>query len=147
MALQIYDSEQNPITTLQHGYVDGSSGGVYEFLVYIRNNDLTKYYTGVQLKYLIDSTPDWYDAATSRITVRMYSPASSAGSGTQPTATDWASIAPVDTVTVGTGSIGSSTAGNNLYYPVWIRVFVPGKTEAQTLRHGLRVLATESIVS
>jgi hypothetical protein len=146
MALKIYDSNQDPIATLQHGYVDGVSGGVYEFQVFVRNEDVTKYYTGVQLKYLVDGEPDWYDPATSRTTVRMSSPAVAVGTGTQPTTTDWAGISPTDTITVSTGNIGNDEAPSLLYYPVWIRVFVPGKTEAQTLRHGLRVVATEHVL-
>lgn len=143
MALKIYDKDQHPITTLQHGYVDGSSGGVFEFKVYVRNDDPDKYYTGVQLKYLVDGVADWYNPDTSRITVRMSSPSIDHGFVTQPTTSDWVNIAPSDTVTVGEGFIGIPLARNTLYWPVWIRVFVPGQTDAQTLRHGLKVIATE----
>jgi hypothetical protein len=144
MALAIYDENQTLINSSLHGYVDGVSGGVYEFQVFVRNADVTKYYTGVQLKYLVDGAPDWFDPATSRINVRMHTPISSGQTGTRPSAFDWKAIIPSDTVAL--PNIGNSSGASSAYYPVWIRVFVPGGTAARNFTHGLRIVATEAVV-
>lgn len=144
MALAIYDENQAVLSTNLHAYVDGVSGGVYEFKVFVRNDQILNWYTNVTLEYQVNGASGWFDPATSRVNVKMFTPSSSSQSGTRPTSRDWAAITPSDSLSL--PDIGSNVAGNTSYIPVWIRVFVPGRTDAQTLNHGLRLTATELVI-
>lgn len=144
MALAIYDEDRVVLSTALHAYVDGVSGGVYEFKVFVRNDQIANWYTNVTLEYQVGGVSGWFDPATSRVNVKMFTPTSSSQTGTRPTNLDWASIASSDTLAL--PDTGSPVAGDTSYRPVWIRVFVPGRTEAQTLDHGLRLTASELVI-
>jgi len=143
MALAIYDEDEVLLSSTLHAKVDGASGGVYEFQVKIINDNINRYYTGVQLDYLQDGLADWYDPATDRINVRMFTPILADQTGTRPTHLDWAGIAPADTLAL--NDIGEIGAGTLTAVPVWIRLFVPGGTDASLLSHGLKLTAEEQV--
>lgn len=123
MALSFYDSTMaifgaNPLRTLH----DGNLGGAHEELVYIRNDDLTRYYTSVTVAYAsgvytLDGTVDGWSIKF------IYGER-------QPTETEW-DIAIAGAALV-IPDIGSTSAGDtSTYHPVWVRVYCPGGEAAQ----------------
>lgn len=139
MGIRIYDADQvlySSMAGTQYGPArtnyDGRLGGAQEFLIFVRNNDASKYYTDVQLS-IVETTPDdsvgpYGDTGWS---IKLLY-------GTrQPTEAEWDS-APNDPLLV-LPDIGESGSANTAtYFPVWVRIYAPGGIAAQ-LRSGQEI--------
>lgn len=124
--IEFYDEnmekfESNPLRFTH----DGHLGGTKDILIYLKNNDLTLYYTGVVLN------------ATSTIYNDIVSEWGETGFGIKflygsrrPTETEWDQVKSGESISL--PDIGSTEAADTAnYYPIWIRTIVPGKTSAQ----------------
>jgi hypothetical protein len=127
MDLFFYDDSQvlfgaSSLRTL----VNGHTGGAYEKKFYIRNTDVTRWYTNVVISIVTDLYDALGESGTSGISIKfLYGEA-------RPTEAEW------DIVLSGTSltlpDIGSNAlADTSTYHPVWIRVYVPGNTPADII--------------
>jgi len=124
--LQILNSELQPFNNAPlRTFHNGHTGDSYEELLYIRNQNPAKYYTGVRI------APTWkdqYDAegefGTTGWGVKlMYGKR-------RPTEQEWDLVDPGSTISL--PDIGTSEAADTFVnHPVWVRVFCPGNEPAQ----------------
>lgn len=123
--LAVYDENYdvlsgNPLRTIHNG----KTGGAYEKVLFIRNDDDTNYYTNVTVTYTNSLMEDFGAAGSSGWSVKFLP------GRRQPTEEEW------DTVSAGQSivlpDIGSILASDTYtYYPFWVRVYCPGDTAAQ----------------
>lgn len=125
--LKFYDNTQeeflsNPLRTVH----DGHLGGNYDILIYIRNNDITKYYIDITLSPVSSTNPDdilgeWGETGFG---IKLLSGES------RPTETEWDMVRSGESITL--DNLGSSTSADvATFLPVWVRVICPGSTSAQ----------------
>lgn len=103
---------------------DGRTGGFKETKLYVRNDDATKYYTGLELSLT--------DATDRNITVNTadgFVWKLSAGD-TKPTFNDWLNTAPGNSISL--NDIGSSgSPDTSTYLPFWVFIQVPEGLDIQ----------------
>ncbi len=125
MGIAIYDDEQNALTEIDRfrPFVNGYTGRSFDQLIYLRNDDVSKYFTNVTVS-IIAST---YDAngefGESGIGFKFIY------GERRPTEAEWDIVetgAPISLPNIGEeGSADTST-----YYPIWVRTIVSGGTNA-----------------
>lgn len=124
MGLAFYDSTKtlyaaNPL----RGVINGHVGGPHEELFYLRNGDVTKWFSNV----VVSVTTSLYDGlgefGTSGISFKfMYGER-------RPTEAEWSEVNSGDSLQI--PNIGSTDlADTNTYHPIWVRIYVPGNTAA-----------------
>lgn len=117
---------------------DGVSGGVLVKQFYLRNDDVTKYYTNVTLSAYVASGQDITDG-TDGFTWKMISGSS------QPLEQEWGLVVAANTLSM--SQIGSSGNGDNYtYYPFWLRIEVPSNLFVQAFENvKIRISYTENL--
>jgi len=129
----------NPITTTH----DGKEGDVKSVTLYLRNDDITKYYSNIEItpKDLVDANP-YGDVGYNETGwgVKLNK------GGSEPTDAEWDALLWGEAITM--DDIGASGAGDSTtYYPVWYRITCPPNTPAQNKTDVvLRVEFTENTV-
>ena len=116
---------------------DGVSGGTRIIQMYIRNDDITKYYTGIELTPITESGQDIINGSDG------FSWKLIEGSS-QPTEENWLIVS--DGNTISFSNIGSSGNGDDsTYLPFWVRVTIPRNVSIQSFENvKLRITATEN---
>jgi hypothetical protein len=143
MALRFFDAEQNafdglPILTTEanrqgpaRSFSDGRLGGAHEQLTYLRNEDVTTYYTDLVLSFeqsLYNDSGAFGDTGWS--VKYLYGER-------RPTEAEWDEIKSGEPLMI--PDVGSTIAADtSTYHPIWIRIYCPGNTAAQ-LRDNQRV--------
>ena len=125
MGLAFYDDGQtlfagNPLRTFH----DGHLGSSQDKLIYLRNNDVAKYYTNITVHHTINTYED-------------LGPCGTTGWGTKfmygqrrPTEAEWDEVRSGDPISI--PDIGSTSIADTFtYHPIWIRVTCPGNESAQ----------------
>jgi len=103
---------------------DGRSGGIKEIRLYVHNIDPSYYYTDVTLTVVDNGINNIVNSEEDGYSWKL-----SAGDS-QPTAADWANIAPANTISLDDlGSVGNPDSST--YLPFWIRVQVPPGLDVQ----------------
>jgi hypothetical protein len=116
MSIAFYDDALAPATTFRTSF-DGNLGGSAEFQFYLRNDDITRYYTSVTVT-LTDA------ALSSGWTAKLLS------GSRRPTEREWDNVAV--NATLALSDLGTTGAGDtSTYLPVWARIYCPGGTPAQ----------------
>lgn len=116
MSLAFYDDAFVALTLLRTDH-DGHLGGISETLVYLRNDDNTRYYTSISAS-LVDAS------LTSGWTCKL------AYGTRQPTEREWDDIDVNQSLSL--PDLGDTAAGDSgTYLPVWVRVYCPGGESAQ----------------
>jgi hypothetical protein len=147
MALQLYatadssssfslDSEfSNPVIYS----FDGVGGGTIVKQYYLRNDDSTKYYTGITIAPYVSSGTDITDG-TNGFSWKMISGVS------KPLEQQWTLVDDGNSLSM--EDIGSSGSGDDVtYYPFWLRITVPPNTSIQSFENAkLRIEANQYIV-
>ena len=140
--LKFYDSESTLVAGPLHGYVDGVSGGVYDLVLWVRNDDTGFVYTDVYVQYLEDGSTtcmtELNTVAGLGIVVKM-------AKSTKPTEIMWAALPPASSIQLeDIGIIGeTNTPDTASYQPVYVRIYCPAGTPTQIMRdHSLRIIAT-----
>lgn len=145
MALGIYyaPNEDSQYTSLNPFAVtfDGRVGGSQDWLVYIRNNDDTRYYTGISLNATVSSGSDLTNNSVDGYIWKLME------KDIEPNDMEWNDIDPSNTISF-SSNLGSSTAADTYtYLPVWIRVTVPDNQLIQSFNNVvLRISAQENLV-
>lgn len=122
--LSLYDSEFDLFTSSLKTVHNGKVGGADEKLVYIKNDDATKYYTDITISYDHELSDGYGINGTTGWSVKL-----SRGSR-QPTEQEWANITSGQSITV--EDIGTESEGNDSEYRgFWIRIYCPGNSPAQ----------------
>lgn len=141
MGIQFYDSSYNlfntdPLRTVHNG----KSGGAQETLIYIRNDDISKWYSDLVLSYENSINDDYGLNSSTGWSVKFLK-------GTrQPTEGEWSQIESNESILI--DDIGNNTVADiTQYHPIWIRVYCPGNSKAQ-IREGQRLILfyTEHLV-
>jgi hypothetical protein len=144
MGLSVYNSSKVLITdaggaiTTSHNGVRGESVDV---LVYLRNDNPSVYYNNVVVSTEdSDSTDDTLGVYGTGRGFKLSSGAR------QPTEAEWDNVLAGDFVEM--PDVGSSGGGDiTTYFPLWIRVIVPGNTQVQTFQDvSLKIEASEHLV-
>lgn len=118
--LVVYDSNQDLQTDVLRSFHDGKIGGADLIKVYIKNDDVSKYY--VSLKGNIELDLGEYDYTS-------WSTKLIAGER-QPTEAEWNRV--VSGLDIDLPDIGDiDAADTSTYYPIWIRIYAPGSEGAQ----------------
>lgn len=144
MGLDVYNSSQVAVSEAE-GFIltahNGRRGESVDKLVYLRNDNPSVYYNNVQVSTADSDSQD--DTLGVYGTGRGFK--LSAGSR-QPTEAEWDNVLAGDFIEM--DDIGSSTsADTTTFFPLWIRVIVPGNTEIQTFDDvDLLVEASEHLV-
>lgn len=129
MSLGLYlDTTSDSLITSKNKFsitFDGRIGGTQDKIIYIRNDDITRWYD--------DITLEAYDSSASNIVNNGRWSWKLKESDIVPTNEEWANISSGNTVTLSV-DVGSSTYADIVsYIPVWIRVEVPNKQYVQTI--------------
>lgn len=124
MSLVILDSNQNimsgNLTTTHNGF----TGGQFETLIYVKNNNAGYYYENIEVSVEMDDLDEGNIFSNSGWSIKLKS------TSEQPTEKQWGDILVNSNASL--GDIGtSSTPDTTTMRPVWVRVFCPGHTNAQ----------------
>ena len=120
MGLAFYDSTKtlfsgSPLKTSHNGRL----GGADEKLIYIRNDDGTRYYTNITLTQSNDALDDSGEFGTTGWGVKFIY------GERRPTEREWDDVPSSNTVNI--PDIGSTSAADtSTYHPIWVRVYCPG---------------------
>jgi hypothetical protein len=106
---------------------NGYTGGSYEFVFYLKNNDASLYYTDIVVKPVF---PVEELLPGNLLSETGWSIKVSYGSDSQLTEKEWNEIQINEELQV--PDIGNSESANtDSYFPINVRVYCPGKTESQ----------------
>lgn len=131
--VRIFDNAQDEFGTLSMNQYSGklrfSGNGKLGFstdqLIYLKNDDNTKYYTNVTLTPMSSNYDDivgeWGETGFG---VKLLI------GERRPTENEWDQITPGEAISI--PDIGTTDSANTSdYTPVWVRVIVPGSTKSQ----------------
>jgi len=132
MGLKLYNedkillSEEGMMSNPLRTHHDGKDGSADTKLIYIRNNDPVLYYEEVTLIPIdnagYDDTIGEYGTGFNvKLSYGMI----------EPLPHEWNLINSGNSITVPTDIGSSSLANTTTYYPVWIRINIPGNTRVQ----------------
>jgi len=117
---------------------DGRIGGERDRLVYVRNDDILRYYTDIQVSPTDSSGDNIVNGTTSGFFWKLML------KDIAPTNAEWALVSPGNTISLG-ADLGDTTAGDIVtYLPFWVRVAIPRSQRIQTITDVvLNITATE----
>mgnify|MGYP001203430293 FL=1 len=124
MSLIILDSEQNAMSGSLITTHNGFTGGQFESLIYIKNNNVGYFYENIQVSVVMDGLDEGDIFSTSGWSIKLKA------TSEQPTEKEWGDILVNSTVSV--ADIGTAaSADTTTMRPVWVRIFCPGHTDPQ----------------
>ena len=139
--LAFYDDELNPFGSdpLRSFHTSGQQN-IWEKLIYIKNSDAGKYYTGLILQIVLKRYEDVGEYGTTGWSVKFIY------GQRRPTEAEWALIRPGEGLVL--PDIGSAAAADTgTYHPVWIRVVAPFDAQADIRdNQKLRLYFVENLV-
>ncbi len=125
MGLSYYDSTQSFMSSTDkfRPYIDGHGGGTHEEKIYIRNDDLTKWYSHVKLSLVSTAYDGLGELGNSPYSFKfMYGER-------RPTEAEWDMVIAGDPLEL--FDVGNAEAADiSTYHPVWIRVWAAGGQSA-----------------
>lgn len=148
MGLELYNSDKNKLTSISSGnplktYHDGKNGSVAIQQIYVRNDDPELWYDNINI------TPR--DTTGYDDTVGEYGTGFSvklAYGAVMPLPHEWALVNSGATVYLPSDVGSAQQADTTTYYPVWVRISVPGNTNTQNKTDiSLRLAAVERAVT
>jgi hypothetical protein len=125
MSLAIYDEDQIVFggSDKFRPFVNGYPGGAHEEIIYIRNDDVTRWFTNVVLSVVASVYDADGELGSSGIGFKFIY------GERRPTEAEWDVVKSGQPLTL--PDIGTiSLANTSTYHPCWIRVWVPGGTSA-----------------
>lgn len=126
MALQFYDENQDAFLPDQEFFThhNGRLGGAVEKLIYVRNDDVGRYYTNVNMQHVSPNYSDDGEYGTSGWGIKF------AYGQRRPTEAEWDEVPAGEPVPL--PDIGSTLgADTSTMHPIWVRVYCPGGVSAQ----------------
>ena len=137
--LVVYDENLTPIVGQIRTSCDGHLGGSQIKKIYVRNDNPLHYYTSVTIAPQMYDLGDWGEFGLTGWGVKLLA------GDRQPSEAEWNTVHSSDTLQL--VDIGEPGVADTSYYPVWIKVSVPGGTPAQIRENvRLRVSAIERLV-
>lgn len=140
MALQFYDSTKtlfsgNPLKTS----LDGRYGSVRDSLIYVKNNDVSKYYTNLSVSTVYGVYPDAGEFSNTGWSVKyLYGER-------RPTEAEWDTAKP--DVPLALPDIGSTVAADTTtYHPIWVRVIAPAAPAQRRSSQTINITGRENNV-
>lgn len=125
MGLAFYDEDQVLLDGSDkfRPYVNGYLGGAHEEIIYLRNDDVSRWYTNITVSLVTTTYDGAGELGTSGYSFKfMYGER-------RPTEAEWDTVISGASLTI--PDIGTTVAADtSTYHPVWIRVYVPGNTPA-----------------
>lgn len=127
MGLAFYDEDQ-AVNTGQplRAVINGHVGGAHEEVIYIRNDDVTKWYTNLAIGVSSTLYDSLGELGPSGISWKfMYGER-------RPTEAEWSSLLsgePLQLPDIGTHDL----ADTSTFHPVWVRVYLPGNYSANII--------------
>jgi len=139
MALKFYDdglvlyATADVLKTTHNGHLGGSE----EKLVYLRNNDVSKYYTNIVASVVVSNYDDMGQFGSTGWGIKLLY------GNRQPTEAEWDTVLPNGLLEL--PDIGSTLLADTFtYHPIWVRVYCPGNTSAQRrLNQTIRISSFE----
>ena len=123
--IKFYDEEYElfGIEPLRSNH-NGKPGGPDEKIIYIRNDDPSKFYSNLIVSYENESAEDYgIDGSTGWSVKFLYG-------SRKPSEKEWDSVSAGQSISL--PDIGSSeVADTTTYHPIWIRVYCPGDSAVQ----------------
>lgn len=121
----VYPSTGNPLEQGDfRSFHDGHLGEIFEKVIYLRNDDPSRYFTNLVLSYTIDAYGDFGEFGSTGWGIKfMYGQR-------RPTEAEWdlvRSNGPLALPDIGNTLI----ADTSTYHPIWIRIVCPGAQAAQ----------------
>lgn len=148
MALGLYSkpvetaklSEDGDQTTPFYITLDGKEGGAIDSLIYVRNDDISRYYTGITVR-AVDTSGGWLTNGTQGFSWKLKE------GSIRPLPQQWSSVSDGNTLSL-SDNIGTSMIGDIItYLPIWIRVQIPRNESVATIKTVvLRISATEGYI-
>jgi len=132
MALRFHDENkdlysENPLSSNQgplHTNLDGNLGGSFEQKFYLRNEDVSVYYTSITVGYESTLYSGAGESGTTGWGVKF------AYGERRPTEAEWDKVNSGEAIAL--PDIGDTTlADTYTFHPLWIRVYCPGGQAAQ----------------
>lgn len=115
------DAYTDPLRTVH----DGKLGGSYDVLIYLKNEEVTLYYTSVTVGPVSNS----YDDISAEWGETGFGLKMIYGER-QPTETEWDQVKSGEAIAI--PDIGSTDAADTQnFFPLWVRSVCPGKSPAQ----------------
>lgn len=130
MALTYFDENKEPygLNDSARTHHDGHLGGAYEKLIYIRNDDASRYYTNISVAVVSTNQDNYGEYGDSGWSIKL------AFGERRLTEAEWHLVMPGEPLSL--PDIGSTEAGNtHQYFPIWIRTYCPGGTPASFRKH------------
>lgn len=148
MALHIYTEPKKTTQLSEDGEqtsplsipLDGQTGGVIDFKLYVRNDDTTKYYEDITIT-AVDLSGGWLTDDSQGFSWRLKE------GNIKPTPEDWLNVTAGNSLTL-SDDLGTTIIGNiTIYLPFWLRVTIPRRENAAAIKSVvLRLQATENLV-
>lgn len=126
MGLALYNSDRESGTITYRPVIDGHRGGSDEALFYIRNDDVTKWYTNISVALVSTLYDGEGELGFTGISFKFIY------GERRPTEAEWDSVesgASLDLPDIGSNSL----ADTYTYHPFWVRVYIPGNTAADII--------------
>lgn len=126
MGLAFYDSDKNPFgdSGILRSFHDGHLGSIMERIIYLRNDDSSRYYTNLLLRYTVSSYQDFGEFGTTGWGIKFIN------GERRPTESEWDLVRSGESLSI--PDIGSTEAADtHTYYPIWVRITCPGGEVAQ----------------
>ena len=103
-----------PITSTH----DGTLGEFVELKIFVRNDDITEWYSNITVRPVCNTSPDETDGITTGYGIKLFA------GDTQPTEAEWEATDYANTINI--DDIGEAESGDvSTYSPFWYRAEVP----------------------
>ncbi len=126
MGLALYDSELATGSLTYRPVIDGFRGGKDESLFYLRNDDVTKWYTNITVSLISTSYDGAGELGFTGVSFKFIY------GERRPTEAEWDAVESGASLMI--PDIGTTALADTFtYHPFWVRVYIPGGTAADII--------------
>lgn len=126
MSLAFYDEEQDLAINPLRNVINGHTGGFADNIFYIRNDDVSKWYTNISISIVTDVYDALGELGSTGISVKFIY------GERRPTEAEW-DVA-IAGAAISLPDIGTTDLADTFtYHPVWCRIYIPGGSPADII--------------